>query len=133
MSPYLIDPGEQLRPSSIFRCIASFSEAVSEAQDNLGVAEVVFKESPSFGTGSSPDAHEGPEDGIFHLSVVGCSADGVDGSQDSAARRRDRNGFDVFFFGGSSDGRSSCSCLRFSGVRGRRAVRGLSFGVPPFW
>ena len=129
----MIDPGKQPRPSSIFWCIACFSEAVSEAQDDLGVTEVVFEESPSFGAGSGPDAHEGPEDGIFHFSIIGRGVDGVDGSCDSAARRRDRNGFDVFFCGGSSDGSSSCWRLHFSGVRGGRAVSGLSFGAPPFW
>ena len=129
----MIDPREQPRPSSIFRCIACFSEAVSKAQDDLGVMEVVLKESPGFGAGSGLDAHEGPEDGVFHLSIVGRGADGVDGSCDSAARRRDRNGFKVFFLGGSSDGSSRDSHLCFSGVGGRRAVRRLSFGAPPFW
>ena len=129
----MIDPGEQPRPASIFRCISSFSEAVSEAQDDLGVAEVILKETPGFGAGSGPDAHEGPEDGVFHLSVVGSGADGADGCCDSAARRRDRKGFAVFFRGGSSDGSSGFSRLRFSGVGGGGAVRGLSFVTPPFW
>ena len=75
----MIDPGEQLCPSSILQCIACFSEAVSEAQDDLGVVEVIFEEAPGFGTGSGPDTHEGPEDGVFHLSVVGSGADGADG------------------------------------------------------
>ena len=117
-------------PSSIFWCIASFSEAVSEAQDDLGVMEVVFEETPCFGTGGGPDAHKGPEDGVFHLSVVGSGADGADGCCDSAARRRDRKGFIVFFRGGSSDRSSRGSHLRFSGVGGVGAVRGLSFGMP---
>ena len=78
-SLYLIDPGDQLRPSSILRCIACFSEVVSEAQDNLGVTEIVFEESPRLGAGSGPDAHEGLEDGVFHLSVVGRGVDGADG------------------------------------------------------
>ena len=115
---------------SIFRCIASFSEAVSEAQDNLGVAEVVFEETPCFGTGGGPDAHKGLEDGVFHLSVVGSGADGVDGCCDSAARRRDRKGFAVFFRGGSVDGSSRGSLLRFSGVWAG-AGGGLSFEAPP--
>ena len=118
---------------SILRCIACFSETVSEAQDDLGVMEVVFEETPSFGTGSGLDVHKGLEDCILHFSVVGHGADGADGSRDSAARRRDRNGFDVFFWGGSSNGSSGCSHLCFSGVRGGSAVRGLSFGMPPFW
>ena len=129
----MIDPSEQPCPASIFRCIASFSEAVSEAQDDLGVPEVVFEETPGFGTGSGLDTHEGLEDGVFHLSVVGSGVDGADGCCDSAARRRDRKGFTVFFRGGSSDGNSSGSRLCFSGVGGMGAVRGLSFGTPPFW
>ena len=116
---------------SIFRCIAHFSESVSEAQDDLGVAEVVLEEAPGLGTGCGPDTHEGSEDGFFHLSVVGGGADGADGVRDSAARRRDRNGFDVFFRGGSSDRSSRFSHLRFSGVGGG-IMRGLSFGAPPF-
>ena len=79
-SPYLIDPGKQPRPSSIFWCIACFSEVVSEAQDDLSVAKVVFEESPSFSAGSGSDVHEGLEDGVFHFSVVGHSVDGADGS-----------------------------------------------------
>ena len=53
---------------------------VSEAQDNLGVTEVVLEEAPGFGTGSGLDMHEGPEDGVFHFSVIGRSADGANGS-----------------------------------------------------
>ena len=125
----MIDPGEQPRPVSIFRCISSFSEAVSEAQDDLGVTEVVFEEAPGLGTGCSPDTHEGSKDGFFHLSVVGGGADGADGVRDSAARRRDRNGFFVFLRGGSVDGSSRGSRLRFSGVGA--GIGGLSFGAPP--
>ena len=126
----MIDPGEQPRPASIFWCIPSFSEAVSEAQDDLSVAEVILEETPDFGAGSGPDAHEGPEDGVFHLSVVGSGADGADGCCDSAARRRDRKGFAVFFRGGSVDGSSRGSLLRFSGVWAG-VGGGLSCGAPP--
>ena len=126
----MIDPREQPCPSSILWCIASFSEAVSEAQDDLRVVEVVLEEAPGFGAGGGSDTHEGPEDGVFHLSVVGCGADGADSVCDSAARRRDRNGFFIFLRGGSIDGSSRGSRLHFSRV-GAGIGGGLSFGAPP--
>ena len=92
--------------------------------------EIVLEEAPGFGAGGGPDTHEGLEDCVFHLSVIGRSADGVDGCCYSAARRRDRNGFFVFFRGGSVDGSSRGSLLHFSRVRAG-VGGGLSFGAPP--
>ena len=100
---------------------------VSEAQDNLGVPEVIFEEAPFFGAGSGSDAHEGPEDGFLNVSV-GVHSGNVD--WDLVARRRDRNGFFFFLRGGSVDGSSRGSRLRFSGV-GAGTGGGLSFGAPP--
>ena len=65
--------------------------------------------------GGGADAHEGTDDGVLNVSV---SVEGGGVDWDLVARRRDRNGFDVFFLGGSSDGSSRASCLRFSRVGG---------------
>ena len=102
-------------------------EAVSKAQDNLGVPEVIFEETSFFGAGGGLDMHEGPEDGVLNVSIGICSGD-VD--WDSVARRRDRKGFFIFLRGGSVDGSSRGSLLCFSGVRAGIGG-GLSFGAPP--
>ena len=77
------------------------------------------------------DAHEGLEDCVLNFSV-GVGSGGVD--CDWAARRRDRNGDDVFLRGSNSKGSSSGSCLRFGAVEltvGLGTGRGLNFGDPP--
>ena len=100
---------------------------VSEAQDDLGVLEVIFKEAPFFGAGGGSDMHEGLEDGVLNVSI-GVHSGNVD--WDLAARRRDRNGFFIFLRGRSVDGNSRGSCLHFS-VVSIGVSEGLSFGCPP--
>ena len=104
---------------SIFWCKVAFLEVISEGQCDLSVLEVVFKGASLFSAGGGVDVYEGLEDCVLYFSIS-ISGSGV--NCDKAVRRRDRNGDDVFFDGGSSDRSSRGSCLRFRGVELIRVI-----------